>query len=249
MGRARRGAARHARGGAVHLRRHHRPGGDRGDGRAAVGRGDRGAGPDAVVVQRHLPGAGARRRRPRPRHLQARAGRAAAVGLPQRPVATRGGHLRAVGGAGLRPRAAHRRPRGGADGPGFAPGVRARPVRGALLHAARHRRPRTRRRPAGAVRARPGGQLHRPQGRPLPHRRRRPGVGHRQRPELPRGVQAAHGDLGLRRPADHRRAARAAAPPERRRGADPLGAVARAARDRCRAEPHRRGAGRGALPA
>ena len=51
----------------------------------------------------------------------------------------------------------------------------------------------------GAWRLRHPRQQHRPQGRPRPARRRRPDLGHRQRPLLPRGVQAAHGDLGVRR--------------------------------------------------
>ena len=74
------------------------------------------------------------------------------------------------------------------------------------------------------------GQQHRPQERPLPARARRPHLRHRPRPVLPPGVQAAHGDLGVRRragagrrPAGRRpggrlRTARGGDPPRRRGG-------------------------------
>ena len=96
--------------------------------------------------------------------------------------------------------------------------------RRALLHALR--RPRQPRHAAAPGHLRRRGQQHRPQGRPRRARHRRPDLGHRQRAQLPRGVQAAHGDLGVRRR------------PARRRGGRGAGAAARAARRRaCRPWP------------
>ena len=69
---------------------------------------DRAAGPDAVVVERHVPGqAGARRRR-EPGHLQAPQGRTAPVGLPPgHAVRPGGGRPSRVGGPRLGDRPAH----------------------------------------------------------------------------------------------------------------------------------------------
>ena len=85
---------------------------------------------------------------------------------------------------------------------GLAAVVRRRRPHGALLHDLRAptRRPRS---AALDRRARSHRQQHRPQERALPARRR-PRVGDRQRVVLRGAVQAAHGDLGVRRRNDRR---------------------------------------------
>ena len=90
---------------------------------------------------------------------------------------------------------------------------------------------------AGAVRVRPAGQQHRPQERALPARRGRPHLRHRQRVELPPGVQAAHGHLGVRRRAHPRSPARRRAPVHRRRRPRPARRAARPVRARRAADP------------
>ena len=70
----------------------------------------------------------------------------------------------------------------------------------ALLHRARRPPPSTG--PRADLRARPDLEQHRPQGRPRAPGARRPHLGRRPRAELPPGVQAADGAVGLRRRAD-----------------------------------------------
>ena len=157
-----------------------------------------------MELERHLPRRAVRSRRRRaPRRLQARAGRAAAVGLPARALPARGRRLprsrRRSAGGSCRRRSSREGPLGEGSFQLFVDAdfeqhyftlLRGRPD----LHAAL---------PAH-LRLRPRRQQHRPQERPLPARARRPHLGHRQRAVLPRRVQAAHGDLGLRRRADAR---------------------------------------------
>ena len=138
----------------------------------------------------------ARRRRRARRDLQAAAGGAPALGLPAgHVVPSRGRRVRAVACARVGHRARHhpaRRP--ARRGRGAA--LRRSRSRRALLHAAR--RPRG---PLPRVRMlRRARQQHRSQGRSLPSRRRQRGDRrHRSRSHVPRGVEAAHRDLGLRR--------------------------------------------------
>ena len=118
--------------------------------------------------------------RQRRRHLQARSGRAPALGFPRRPVPPRGGGLRAVGGARMgpgardgrpRPRTARRRDRCSASSTPTSSSTTSPCSRTRRHHPALRADGRLRRR----------GQQRRPQRRPLPDRRRRPHLGHRPR--------------------------------------------------------------------
>ena len=151
--------------------------------------------PDPGLVERDAARDGAARRRRGARRLQARARRATAVGLPARPVATRGRRLRARRAARDGLRAAHDRARRGLRA-GLDPAVGARGGRGALPHLARRPLARTLVPVPGCLRRRR--EQHGPQVRPRALGGG-PVLGDRQRPVLPRRRQAAHGRLGVRR--------------------------------------------------
>ena len=111
------------------------------------------------------------------------------------------GAYRAQRAARPRRRAADRRPRRPVRR-GVAAVVRRRRPHRALLHDLRAAGP-TSTTSCARSRCSTHRQQHRPQERALPARRR-PRVGDRQRAVLRGAVQAAHGDLGVRRRADRR---------------------------------------------
>ena len=154
-------------------------------------------GPDAVELQRHLPGHDHRRCPDLPGGVQAGTGRAAAVGLPARALPPRAGRLPPVGVTRLGPRAAHRHP-GRTARRGVVPALHRGRLRAALLHAPRGAA-RSARAAPDDVRVRHRRQQHRPQERPRAARSRRPDLGSGSGPVLLRRLQAAHRHLGVRR--------------------------------------------------
>ena len=129
--------------------------------------------------------------------LQARARRAPAVGLPRRARPPRGGRLRAVRGARLGPRAADHPARTGRSAPARCSSSSTPTSSSTTSRSTRTRSNHDQLRAMCAFDL-VGNNTDRKSGHCLLGARR-PHLRHRPRPDVPPRVQAAHGDLGVRR--------------------------------------------------
>jgi hypothetical protein len=167
--------------------------------------------------------------------VQARRGRAPAVGLRGREPGRPGGRgVRGVPRGGLEHRAAHGHA-GRAVRPRHVPALdrsrsRRRPHRARPPH-----RPRRTARHGGVRR---GGEQRRPQDRPPAAGSRRPPLRLRPRRMLRRGIQAAHRPVAVARQDPAEAVGRGAAPPAHRAGRGRAGRRARQVADRQRARRH-----------